>query len=316
MDHGEGVSAGGAVQSGATADRERRTASRRRSDQIDFHIDSTPIDLGLVQGFTTALTNVTGTLAGARRRHRLGGRSRTRRRRDASRRRRSRSSRPASATRTSQGTIELQPDRVHIDADHGARQPPEPLSITGDLAVHERAGRRRPALRHRERLQGDRQRDGQRPGQQQPGDRRASCGRRASRAILASSTGRVNLDPIIALVGDSAYATEETEYLTRPTPAPDAPQPAPPHLRRADDGRAPDRAERPGRQGQRAADARVRDQPRRAERDARRRPARHEGAGAADRAWSAPSTPCAAPTTSRAGASRSCATARSGSTRR
>ena len=39
---------------------------RRQEDRIDLHVDSSPIDLGLVQGFTTALTNVKGTLAGAR----------------------------------------------------------------------------------------------------------------------------------------------------------------------------------------------------------------------------------------------------------
>ena len=50
---------------------------------------------------------------------------------------------------------------------------------------------------------------------------------------------RVNLDEIIALVGDSAYATEQTEYLTQATPTPTAtPQPAPIAVRRADDGRA------------------------------------------------------------------------------
>jgi translocation and assembly module TamB len=31
-------------------------------DQIDLHVQSTPIDLGLIQGFTNQLTNVTGTL--------------------------------------------------------------------------------------------------------------------------------------------------------------------------------------------------------------------------------------------------------------
>jgi hypothetical protein len=31
-------------------------------DRLDLQVESTPIDLGLVQGFTTALTNVKGTL--------------------------------------------------------------------------------------------------------------------------------------------------------------------------------------------------------------------------------------------------------------
>ena len=48
-----------------------RAESRRRcsrgsgstsEEPIDLRVDSTPIDVGLVQGFTTALTNVTGTL--------------------------------------------------------------------------------------------------------------------------------------------------------------------------------------------------------------------------------------------------------------
>ena len=47
--------------------RSARPAPHARSavapeDRIDLHIDSSPIDLGVVQGFTTALTNVTGTL--------------------------------------------------------------------------------------------------------------------------------------------------------------------------------------------------------------------------------------------------------------
>ena len=42
-----------------TAGDEATVASDNR---IDLHIESSPIDLGIVQGFTTALTNVTGTL--------------------------------------------------------------------------------------------------------------------------------------------------------------------------------------------------------------------------------------------------------------
>ena len=35
-----------------------------KAGEFDLRIESTPIDLGIVQGFTTALTNVTGTAAG------------------------------------------------------------------------------------------------------------------------------------------------------------------------------------------------------------------------------------------------------------
>src|SRR6185295_1766372 len=37
-------------------------ATAGNGDRIDFHIDSTPIDVGLVQGFIPQLTKVTGTV--------------------------------------------------------------------------------------------------------------------------------------------------------------------------------------------------------------------------------------------------------------
>ncbi len=33
-----------------------------KEDSFDLHVDSSPVDLGIVQGFTSALTNVTGTV--------------------------------------------------------------------------------------------------------------------------------------------------------------------------------------------------------------------------------------------------------------
>ena len=59
---GEGLRAGGRVQ---LRDQRARTRTGRlgpKEDQFDLHVDSSPIDLGLVQGFTTELTKVTGTL--------------------------------------------------------------------------------------------------------------------------------------------------------------------------------------------------------------------------------------------------------------
>ena len=75
------------------------------------------------------------------------------------------------------------------------------------------------------------------------------------------------------------------EYLTKPERMPpaqagDADSP----FDALQDGRASDRAERSGRQGQQPADAGRADRPRRAERDARRRCARDQAAGIADRA--------------------------------
>ena len=59
---------------------------------------------------------------------------------------RSRSRRPASATRNLDGRIDLQPDSVHIDEITVLDNHQKPLSITGDLAIHELAGRRRADL--------------------------------------------------------------------------------------------------------------------------------------------------------------------------
>src|SRR5262249_12823059 len=37
-------------------------ANKQSDDRFDLHVDSSPIDLGLVQGLTSAITRVTGTL--------------------------------------------------------------------------------------------------------------------------------------------------------------------------------------------------------------------------------------------------------------
>ena len=106
-------------------------------DRIDLVIDSSPIDLGLVQGFTTALTDVTGTLEA----HvRVEGSAAD--------------PHPIGAITVSKGTamvaplgvkyeqidgrVDLQPDRVHIERFTVLDNHKSPLSITGDLAIHAR----------------------------------------------------------------------------------------------------------------------------------------------------------------------------------
>ena len=163
---------------GATA-AERPTAHGApvaAGDRIDLHVDSTPIDLGLVQGFTTALTKVTGTLQAQDRRHRLRRRSASDRRRSPSRRRRSPSSRPASPTPTCRARSICSRTRCTSTTSRVLDNHQSALSITGDLAIHELRGRRRRAVRQRRRLQGHRQQDGQRPDQHQPRDRRRAAG--------------------------------------------------------------------------------------------------------------------------------------------
>ena len=153
-----------------------------------------------------------GDARGARRRHRHGRRSPSRRRRDHSKR------------------------RVHGRADrrqlHGSRRPdrsaarshphrPAPVLDNHESRCRSPAiwpsrapGRRAVQLYdQRGRLQGDRQRDGQRPGQQRICRSPASSAPRIE-GDLGVTTGAVNLDPILAILGDSAYSTKQTEYTT------------------------------------------------------------------------------------------------------
>src|SRR6202022_3480567 len=104
--------------------------------RIDLHIESTPIDLGLVQGFTTALTNVTGTLqatiditGSAADPHPNGVVTIEKAALPVQP--------PGVAYSNLQGKIELQEDKVHIDNITVLDNRQSALSITGDLAIHE-----------------------------------------------------------------------------------------------------------------------------------------------------------------------------------
>ena len=184
-------------------------------DRIDLHIESTPIDLGLVQGFTTALTNVTGTVqakidvtGSAADPHPTGV---------VTIEKAAFTVEPTGVSYANlQGQDRPAADKVHIDHISVLDNQQSSLSITGDLAIHELRGRRRRAVRDRERLQGHRQQDGQRPGQQPTCEIAGELRAPRIEGDLGVSTGQVNLDQILALVGDSAYATEQTEYLTQP----------------------------------------------------------------------------------------------------
>ena len=249
-------------------------------DRIDLHIEGTPIDLGLVQGFTTQLSKVTGTLqakiditGSAADPHPKG---------EITLAQAASTVAPTGVAYSNlQGKIELREDKVHIDNISVLDNHQSALSITGDLAIHELelagvelfvnsndfkvidnklgnvrvnanleiAGELRPP-----RIDGD----------------------------FGVSTGSVDLDQILALASDSAYATEQTEYLAKADTAA-APGGAG-AAGGADHGRAGDRARRSGDQGQRAADAGRAGEPGRDQPHPRRRSARDQGGGTADRA--------------------------------
>lgn len=196
-------------------------AAAAPEDRIDLRVDSSPIDLGIVQGLTTAVSNVTGTLEahvqitgsgadphptgevavqnGAFTVDQTG----------------------VGYTRLN-GVVDLQPDRVHITNLVVLDNHQSALSVTGDLAIHDRqVGGMQLYVTARDfkvidndlgnvRLNSNLEIAGELRAPRVEGD-------------VSVSTGQVNVDEIVAVTGDSGYATEPTEYLA----APDRAEPPP-----------------------------------------------------------------------------------------
>ncbi len=185
-------------------------ASARSEDRIDLHVESTPIDLGLVQGFTKALTNVTGTLqvkidvAGSVSDPRPSG--------------------TVSVTHGAftavdtgvaytnmSGKLDLLPDKVHIDNLYVLDNHNAALSITGDLAIHEgQIGGVQLFVTSRDfkiidnklgniRIDSDLEIAGQLSAPRIDGE-------------LAVNTGQVGLDEVLSRLNDSPYATNQVAY--------------------------------------------------------------------------------------------------------
>ncbi len=194
-------------------------------DQFDLHVDSSPIDLGLVQGFTSSLTNVKGTLqakidvtGAADDPHPNGA---------ISVENATFKVEPSGVVYTElTGKIDLQPDQIHIEQIRVLDNQKKPLTITGDLAVHEReVGSVSVTMKADDfkvidnsmgnvRIKSDLRLTGQLTAPRVEGD-------------LGVSTGSINLDPILDVAGDSAYATNETQYVTGPGAAKDSTAQAP-----------------------------------------------------------------------------------------
>jgi autotransporter translocation and assembly factor TamB len=192
-------------------------AAAATADAFDLHIETTPIDLGLVQGLTTALTGVTGTaqaniqVTGPGTDPRPTGDIRV-----------ANGAFKVDATGVSytglNGHIELQGDRVHIETLGVSDNARSRLTVTGDVPI-------------RQALTGDVQLqitardfkvlDNNMGNVRINSDLRVTGELRAPRVEgdLALSTGTVNLDPLLATASDGAYATKPTEYLTAPQQA-------------------------------------------------------------------------------------------------
>ncbi|HEX4347976.1 MAG TPA: translocation/assembly module TamB domain-containing protein, partial [Vicinamibacterales bacterium] len=182
------------------------------NEPIDLSIDSSPVDLGVVQGFTNQLANVAGTfeahlrLEGSAREPRPTG-SVTLENGAAT------VSETGVAYSHMAGRVDVQGDHVHIDEITVLDHDNNALSITGDLAVNERQ------------LGGvelyvnadDFKVLGNKVGDVHMRSNLEITGNLAApdvRGDLGVSTGKLDLDELMALAGASPYATQETEYQT------------------------------------------------------------------------------------------------------
>ena len=180
------------------------------TETVDLHVDSSPIDLGLVQGFTTALTGVRGTLEAHVNITGTAG--------DPA---------PAGSVtiqngafrveptgvnyRNLEGRIDLQPDRIHIDQLKLLDNQGKPLTIAGDLAVNERKVGGVSIKVNADDLKVIDNKMGTvriKTDVALTGDVTAP----RVEGSLGVTTGRIDLDPILAQTGTSAYATAQTEY--------------------------------------------------------------------------------------------------------
>jgi hypothetical protein len=184
-----------------------------REDTFNLHIESTPIELGLVQGMTTALTNVKGTVqakldvtGAAQDPHPNGA---------ITVQNAAFTVQPTGVTYTNlEGRVELEADRVHIVDVEVLDNDKQSLSITGDLALHERQlGGVNVNINAR-----NFKVIGNDLGSVRVDSDLSITGELARPRIegeLGVTKGVLNLDPILESVTNSGAATSQTEYTTR-----------------------------------------------------------------------------------------------------
>jgi autotransporter translocation and assembly factor TamB len=192
---------------------------------IDLTIDSSPIDLGLVQGFTTALTNVTGALEAHLKV--TGTASDPRPEGTVTVRDGALTVEPTGVSYTNlAGQIDLKPDRVHIDQLTVLDNHQSALTVTGDLAIRER---QLGGVQLYVTAEDFKVIDNEMGNVRIESSLEVNGELRAPRVggYFGVTTGELNLDEIIELVGPSAYATEQTEFLTAPDRGEQPPAPGP-----------------------------------------------------------------------------------------
>jgi autotransporter translocation and assembly factor TamB len=180
----------------------------RRGGKLDLTLDSTPIDLGLVQGFTTVATDVRGTLEAhvrltgttddpfAEGNFAISGAGL--------------SIKPLGVAYSNiGGRIDLHGDRLHIEQLTVLDNHFSALTVTGDLAINrQRTGNVQLYLTADDFKILDNQLGNVRIQARLEVDGEVAAPR--VRGYLGSTTGQVNLDEVMAFMGVSAYPVAET----------------------------------------------------------------------------------------------------------
>jgi autotransporter translocation and assembly factor TamB len=179
-------------------------------DRIDLHVESTPIDLGIVQGFTTQLTNVTGTLQA---RLDVVGSAADPHPTGLVTLQKGGFTVPATGVSYNgfEGRVELDEDRVRVGAITVLDNHFNALNVSGELAIHQREIGNVLVYMHSDdfkvidnktgnvRVNADLQLGGELRAPRLEGN-------------LGLTTGTVDVDPILDAIADEAYATAQTEY--------------------------------------------------------------------------------------------------------
>jgi translocation and assembly module TamB len=184
---------------------------------VDFHVDSSPIDLGLVQGATSAVTKVSGTLeahvdvTGTAADPDPNGQISV-----------TNAALTLDPTGVSyqnvNGTIALRGDRVQVQQFQAADEDGHTLTVAGDLALREKQiGGVNVAVKA-----DDFKVLGNAFGDVNIETDMTIAGNLRAPSIqgqLGITTGELNLDPLLALSGESAYSTEATAIEAKPAAA-------------------------------------------------------------------------------------------------
>jgi autotransporter translocation and assembly factor TamB len=211
---------------GAEASAEGHVEPATPAERVDLTIESSPLDLGLIQGFTTVVKDVRGTLEAHL--HVTGSADDPHPAGTLQVANGGMTVEPTGVTYSNiAGKIDLQADRVHVEQITVLDNHQSSLSVTGDLAVHAlELGGFQIWVNAEDFKVIDNKMGNVRiqTAMSLSGQLRSPI----AQGYLGVTTGQVNLDEIIALMGASPYDTEATKgdsgnttaVIAEATPAP------------------------------------------------------------------------------------------------